>query len=241
LKNGILLGTFRTSEVTPAEVSELMVGSSVSFSAVPTLDLTNHFDCRNLEVVGNCAITNLSFKVGFGEVLGIGGVDGNGQVELAEALAHVRSFKGEMSPVSSIGYVPQDRQTDGLALTMSVEENIGIAEVSLSGTEAIQQFDIKAQSARAQVKSLSGGNQQKVVLARELAKSPELLVVVNPTRGLDVKASAFVLDQIRKAAEGGSAVVLISTDRDELAAVAHRTLYLSRGRLLGSAQEALSA
>jgi ABC-type uncharacterized transport system ATPase subunit len=103
-----------------------------------------------LVVDGNCAITNLSFKVGFGEVLGIGGVDGNGQVELAEALAHVRSFKGEMSPVSSIGYVPQDRQTDGLALTMSVEENIGIAEVSLSGTEAIQQFDIKAQSFVAQ-------------------------------------------------------------------------------------------
>ena len=174
-------------------------------------------------------------------MLGIGGVDGNGQVELAEALAQVRTSEGETTAVATIGYVPQDRQADGLALSMSIDENIEIAQVSLKGSTAIKEYEIKARSPKALLKSLSGGNQQKVVLARELAKRPELLVAVNPTRGLDVRASSFVLYQIRNIAEQGAAVVLISTDRDELAAVANRTIYLSRGRLLNSAQEALSA
>lgn len=241
LKDGALRGSFRTQDVSPREISELMVGSQDSFPEPAQFDNSSKFLCKNLSVDGNCPIVDLNFDVGFGEVLGIGGVDGNGQVELAEALAQVRPSEGEITTVATIGYVPQDRQLDGLALSMSINENIEIAEVSLTGSAAIKEYEIKARSASAPLTSLSGGNQQKVVLARELAKRPELLVAVNPTRGLDVRASAFVLSQIRKSAEQGTAVVLISTDRDELAAVANRTLYLSRGRLLNSAQEAISA
>ena len=241
LKDGTLSGSFRTQNVSPGEISELMVGSQDSFPVPVHFDKSSRFYCKNLTVGGNCPIDNLNFDVGFGEVLGIGGVDGNGQVELAEALAQVRTSEGETTAVSTIGYVPQDRQADGLALSMSIDENIEIAQVSLTGSGAIKDYEIKARSPKALLKSLSGGNQQKVVLARELSKNPELLIAVNPTRGLDVRASSFVLSQIRKIAEQGAAVVLISTDRDELAAVANRTLYLSRGRLLNSAQEALSA
>jgi simple sugar transport system ATP-binding protein len=241
LKDGTLRGSFRAQDVSPTEISELMVGSQDSFPEPAQFDNSSKFLCKNLSVDGNCPIVDLNFDVGFGEVLGIGGVDGNGQVELAEALAQVRPSEGEITTVATIGYVPQDRQLDGLALSMSVNENIEIAQVSLTGSAAIKEYEIKARSASAPLTSLSGGNQQKVVLARELAKRPELLVAVNPTRGLDVRASAFVLSQIRKSAEQGTAVVLISTDRDELAAVANRTLYLSRGRLLSSAQEAISA
>jgi simple sugar transport system ATP-binding protein len=241
LKDGTLRGSFRTQDVSSGEISELMVGSPDSFPEPVRFDNSSKFSCRNLRVDGNCPLVNLNFDVAFGEVLGIGGVDGNGQVELAEALAQVRTSEGETTAVATIGYVPQDRQADGLALSMSIDENIEIAQVSLNGSTAIKEYEIKARSPKALLKSLSGGNQQKVVLARELAKRPELLVAVNPTRGLDVRASSFVLNQIRNIAEQGAAVVLISTDRDELAAVANRTIYLSRGRLLNSAQEALSA
>ena len=241
LKAGRLQGTFKAKDSEPHQIAELMVGSSIHVEPTSGVNLTDFFECRAVSVPGTCPIRDVSFSVGYGEVLGIGGVDGNGQVELAEALAGVRHFMGSMTEVASVGYVPQDRQIDGLALSMSIEENLEIASVEVSAEWAINQYEIKAPSGRTIVKSLSGGNQQKVVLARELARRPKLLVVVNPTRGLDVRAAAFVLDQIRLAAERGSAVVLISTDRDELAAVAHRTLYLSRGSLRASEEEALSA
>ncbi len=241
LKTGVFRGSVRATETSPKQVADLMVGEEVAVRPKSPAVVEKQFECRDLRVQGGCPIDGVSFSVGFGEVLGIGGVDGNGQVELAEALAGIRTSEGALTPVRSVGYVPQDRQVDGLALSMSIEENIQIADVVMTGAEAIRSFDVKAPSPRALLKSLSGGNQQKVVLARELARQPELLVVVNPTRGLDVKAARFVLQQIRDAAGNSSAVVLISTDRDELAAASDRTLYLSKGKLLESAAEALTA
>ncbi len=241
LRNGMFRGTFRATESSPKQIAEEMVGESIVVEAPPAISHNGTYECRSLMVDGECPIVDLNLSIGFGEVVGIGGVDGNGQVELAEALAGVRKFRGSVTKVDSVGYVPQDRQSDGLALSMSVEENLEIAATQLTADSAIRNYEIKAPSARTPLKSLSGGNQQKVVLARELSREPQLLVVVNPTRGLDVKASKFVLSQIGEAAARGAAVVLISTDRDEIAAVSHRTLFLSRGKLLQTSAEALSA
>ncbi len=200
---------------------------------------------------GNTALDGLDFTVRAGEVLGVGGVDGNGQVELAEVLAGVRPFTGRADWTPGrprVGYIPQDRQSDGLALSMSVFDNAliaGLDDPSLTrgpflrlgalrawAQGLVDRFQVKTPNLAQPVGGLSGGNQQKVVVARTLATRPDLLVAVNPTRGLDLKASAFVHDQIAAAAEAGAAVVLVSTDMDELAALAHRTVYLSRGRFV---------
>jgi simple sugar transport system ATP-binding protein len=147
----------------------------------------------------------------------------------------------------SIAYIPQDRREDGLALEMSVQDNLLISghrrrelswgpwlrlrRIRAWAQSLIERFSIKVDRPEDRVGGLSGGNQQKVVVSRALENTPDLLIAVNPTRGLDLKSTAFVHDQILKAREAGAAVVLISTDLDELAALADRTLYLSRGEL----------
>lgn len=183
------------------------------------------------------------FSVRSGEILGIGGVDGNGQVELAEALAGVRPFEGTLRVEGGTGYIPQDRHQDGLALEMSLIDNFMITghrdpnlrysprRIRAWAERLIAQYQIKAQGAKALARSLSGGNQQKVVVSRVLASQPKVIVAVNPTRGLDFGAADFVLGQLKSAAAAGAAVVLFSTDRDELAACAHRVLYMSQGQV----------
>ena len=188
------------------------------------------------------------------EILGIGGVDGNGQVELAEVAVGVRpiqrgtfGFQQETREPARIAYIPQDRQTDGLALGMSIQDNMmieGCCRPGLTGAcflnpvaikewanRLVRDFEIKTPSTSLLVESLSGGNQQKVVVSRNLDETPEILVAVNPTRGLDIRAADFVKRQILRARDEGAAVLLVSTDLDELAALADRTLFLSRGEL----------
>jgi ABC-type uncharacterized transport system ATPase subunit len=207
---------------------------------------------------GEDALRGITIDIRRGEILGIGGVDGNGQVELAEVAVGVRPIsRGELlwdqSPEHRIAYIPQDRRTDGLALNMSILDNMLIeghrrAELSRGpfldtgaakswATRLVDQFQIKTPSASEKVGSLSGGNQQKVVVSRNLDQTPDLLVCVNPTRGLDIRAADFVQRQILKARDEGAAVLLISTDLDELAILADRTQFISRGEL----REALEA
>jgi general nucleoside transport system ATP-binding protein len=197
-------------------------------------------DDRGVEVV--CGI---DLEVRAGENLGVGGVDGNGQVELAEVLAGVRMFSGQLEGIDEVGYIPQDRQSDGLALGMSIEENMllgsmpkevfsGIfvspGKVRNRAHQLIEEFQIKFGSAGDSAGSLSGGNQQKIVAARTLSQKPRVVVAVNPTRGLDLKATDYVHSRLLQAADQGAAVFLFSTDLDELAALADRTVYMDRGR-----------
>lgn len=237
--------------VTPRQLAEWMVGdlperltpNAERLPQTPTLqaqDLTAQGDR------GEPALRGITFTLHKGEILGFGGVDGNGQVELAEVLAQIRPHQGQLEWLGAqdpkIAYIPQDRQTDGLALPMSIEDNLLITQANqglwLNPTKSktwadrlIDQFQIKAGSSRDKVASLSGGNQQKVVVARSLDQTPDLLIAVNPTRGLDVRATDYVHRQILAARDKGAAVVLISTDLDELAALATRTLFLSRGQI----------
>jgi general nucleoside transport system ATP-binding protein len=206
---------------------------------------------------GEPAVRGVTLAVRAGEIFGIGGVDGNGQTELAEALVGLRPltageirwrgrrFAPGISPRT--GYIPQDRRRAGLAITMSIEENLLWDAVRdpryrngfLLRRKALrqlaetlrEQFDIRTPSVALPASALSGGNQQKIVVARALHAEPEWIVAVNPTRGLDIGATRFVHTQLRQARARGAAVVLISTDLDEIAALADRAAILSAGTL----------
>lgn len=253
LRKGEVIASALRSEVDERILAEWMVGDLPP--QLPATKNTNLQDVSlNLSDVwakgdrGEDALRSISLKIQSGEVVGIGGVDGNGQVELAEVAVGVRDVtKGACHRSSTLAYIPQDRQGDGLAMSMSVLENmliVGHRRTELSGRlminlkaarawaeGLISRFYIRTPSAAEQVSTLSGGNQQKVVVSRSLDRTPDLLVCVNPTRGLDIRAASFVHAQILLARDNGSAVLLISTDLDELAALSSRTLYISAGRL----------
>jgi ABC-type uncharacterized transport system ATPase subunit len=207
------------------------------------------------------ALQEVGFTVRAGEIFGIAGVDGNGQRELFEVLAGLRPPAGGTvsvhgSPVTAftpgallaagIGHIPPDRQHDGLVLPMTVQENFLLSRTLLDrcsrrgllnakavrglGTEMARSSDVRA-DLDAPARSLSGGNQQRVVVARALAQQPAVLVAANPSRGLDVAAARTVADALLDSARRGCAVVLISTDLDEVLDLSHRVAVLSRGRL----------
>jgi simple sugar transport system ATP-binding protein len=206
---------------------------------------------EDLEVSGDRgerAVRGASLMVRSGEILGIAGVDGNGQVELAEALAGVRTYKsGLLTGPSEVVYIPQDRQSDGLALDMSITENLlvqghkrrelktgpffNLGRIREWVRAIIAEFEIKVNDPADLAGSLSGGNQQKVVVGRSLQATPKLLVALNPTRGLDIRSTQFVHDVLLGIRAKGAAVIIFSTDLDELSAVADRILVMSGGRL----------
>jgi simple sugar transport system ATP-binding protein len=193
---------------------------------------------------GETLVDNVGLSVSSGEILGIGGVAGNGQVELAEALVGIRCG----SPLPRAAYIPEDRQRDGLALNMSIAENLLIEGQRLGSLavlgifmrsritawceKIVAKFGIKTDAISRPANSLSGGNQQKVVVGRVLDSDPDFIVAVNPTRGLDVRAEHFVHTQLLAAKSRGAAVILFSTDLDELALLADRFLVMSKGKLL---------
>ncbi len=203
------------------------------------------------------SVRGVTFEIRRGEIFGIGGVDGNGQAELAEALVGLRPLlSGEMLWLGgecrpgvrpSTGYIPQDRRRAGLAVTMTVEENLILNAVqepafrfgpflrrralSSIASALVRQFDIRMPGLDHHVSTLSGGNQQKIVVARALRSNPDWIVAVNPTRGLDIGSARFVREQLVLSRNRGAAIVLISTDLDELAALSTRAAILSAGVL----------
>jgi simple sugar transport system ATP-binding protein len=269
LRKGIKVASAEIEDVDERQLAEWMVGELPDFKvAKGKTPLREALRAENLKILGDrgeLAVKEVSLAVNAGEILGIGGVDGNGQVELAEALALVRRaqsgsliWNGSALKDSrvALAYIPQDRQEDGLALSMSVQDNLlieGHRRPSLTRgpillfrqirawvLDLIKRFDIVVENPDVEVANLSGGNQQKVVVSRNLDRRPDLLIAVNPTRGLDLKATRFVHEQILLARDGGSAVALFSTDLDELAAVADRTVFMSRGKIVeGEGPEAL--
>jgi ABC-type uncharacterized transport system ATPase subunit len=196
-----------------------------------------------------------TFTLSRGEIKGFGGVDGNGQTELAAALVNPKLRQGLSSKASTVAYIPQDRQGEGLALEMSIQDNLLITgykrkelrfgpflktkQVKKWAESLVQKFSVKASSIEQPVGSLSGGNQQKVVIARTLSEPADLIVAVNPTRGLDLNAAQFVHDQLRKGAESGAAVALFTADRDEIQVLCTSAVYMRDGNLYESEQSAV--
>ena len=255
LRRGKQVASAPIGEVDSQQLAEWMVGSlpaaAVRSSAVLREGSVKVIDLAVLGDRGEIAVKDASFEIRRGEIVGFGGVDGNGQVELAEALAGLRLGGG----IEFLGtwenrvpaYIPQDRQTDGLALEMTVEENLligGLDRVDLVygpflrgkavrgwSRHLIDAFSIKVNDANDLAASLSGGNQQKIIVSRTLDRLPEFLVVVNPTRGLDIRATDYVHTKLLEARDAGAAIALFSTDLDELNLMADRTYFMSRGEL----------
>jgi len=213
------------------------------------------------------ALQDITFTLQAGETLGFAGVDGNGQAELAGALTGLRpwraghvAIKGQEIPHLSprdlerlgIALIPLNRHTEGLALTLSIADNLTLEAASLPrfrrgpggmfldrrglrafAAQIAQDFDVRASDLSLPARSLSGGNQQKVVIARALWRKPSLLIAVSPTRGLDVAATRYVHDRLRRRQADGGATVLISTELDEVIALSTRIAVLYEGQIVG--------
>lgn len=246
LRNGRIVGSTLADGTTEHELQTWMTGEALSpIASSSTIAGEICLEARGLQVSGDRgeeAIRGIDLVVRHGEVVGIGGVDGNGQVELAEAIVGIRSSRStSLRRPDQIGYIPQDRHADALALTMSIRENFLIGSttgpllmpkaVNKGARSLIDKYNIKAQDINATVGSLSGGNQQKIVVSRVMERQPSLLVAVNPTRGLDFQATKFVHTAIGEAAQRGMAVLLISTDRDEIRDLATSVHRLEGGRI----------
>ncbi len=256
LRRGINVASAPITDVTAQILAEWMVGD---LPPMHTEKRANRGAARvratGMSVLGDrgeTAIRDVKFEIRAGEIYGFGGVDGNGQIELAEALVGLRRpIRQDSLAVETdrdIGYIPQDRQHDGLALELSVRENLlltGVRDHRLRrgpflrlrkiqewSRKLIQKFSIKTEGPDQLVKSLSGGNQQKIVVSRVFDQVPEVIIAVNPTRGLDIKATHFVHAQLLSARERGAAIALISTDLDELTQLSDRLAFLSRGELV---------
>jgi len=254
LRRGVHIATANMAETTAEEIATWMVGElppqlagkgGVGSGSV----VLRASGLRARGDRGEESVRGVDLEISGGEIVGLGGVDGNGQVELAETLCRVRPLvAGQIESGGTVAYVPQDRQVDGLALGMSIEENfligglsnrdlvrLGVVRprsVKAWARRLVETFRIKIGRLQDPARSLSGGNQQKIVVSRALDQSPAVLVAVNPTRGLDFAATEFVHSRIVEAAERGCGVALFSTDLDELRQLSDRILFMSRGQLV---------
>ena len=204
-------------------------------------------DARDLVLVdgrGVQRVRGVTLAVRAGEILGVAGVEGAGQHELLRALAgRMKPSKGALRVPERIGFVPADRQRDALVAGFTLAENVALSgagaargrmrwkEIERRTSELLEGHDIVASGVRAAAESLSGGNQQKLVLARELDGAPHALVAENPTRGLDIAATAALHHRLVEAREAGMAIVLYSSDLDELIAMSDRLVVMFDGRL----------
>jgi general nucleoside transport system ATP-binding protein len=221
---------------------------------------------RDFRVPGRAGredVRELTLAVSAGQLFGLAGVDGNGQMELAEALCGLRPATASEATLGgvallgaagdavrrTVGLIPPDRRRTGLILAMSVRENLvldrhddpdfrwgpflRLGRIARHATRLTERFDIRVASPGIAAASLSGGNQQKIVIARALSRDPALLIAVNPTRGLDVGATQFVHSRLRAQRERGAAVLLISTELEEVLALSDRIGVLYEGRLVG--------
>ncbi|HZF06091.1 MAG TPA: ATP-binding cassette domain-containing protein, partial [Patescibacteria group bacterium] len=220
-------------------------------------------DLHARDAAGVERLRGVSFSVRAGEIFAIAGVDGNGQTELADVLGGVAPpTRGSMFVdgteivggvaarlAAGVAHVPADRASVGLVRDMTIADNVVLRDVDRApfcrrgwldrdaareaARRGIEAFDIRAEGVDVLVRTLSGGNQQKVILARELGRGPRVLLAVQPTRGLDPGATRFVIDRVRALRDGGAAVLYISTELEEILGVADRLAVMHAGRLVG--------
>jgi ABC-type uncharacterized transport system ATPase subunit len=271
MRAGQTVARVKTSETTPAEIARLMVGREVSLSAGKRVQPSDRpaapqpdqgIEVRNLAVVGSRGvrvIDGVSFSVKPGEILGIAGVEGNGQTELIEALAGLRSvFSGEIlidgvditrrsvaeRHDAGLSHIPEDRHRRGLILEYTVANNLilGVqklfskrriidrARVMENAMHEINAFDIRPPDPLLAARALSGGNQQKIVVAREMGRKFSVLLASQPTRGVDVGAIEFIHQELLDARAQGKAILLVSAELNEVLALSDRVAVMYRGK-----------
>ncbi len=269
LRDGRSVATVDASDMTKRDLASLMVGRDVLFRLEkPPANLGEErlilSDVEALDDKGLSALRKLSLTVRSGEIVGIAGVAGNGQRELAETICGLRPTTGgtirvATNPVTNappiimieagVAYVPEDRSATGSAPNLSVAENLALKSYRKPGIggrlfmnrramreqarRLIEQFDIATPTAETPTRLLSGGNLQKVILAREISQQPQITIAAYPTRGLDVGATENVRNILLNERNEGAAIVLVSEDLDEIFALSDRIAVLYEGRITG--------
>lgn len=269
VRAGQLVDTVDTGQTDAFTLARMMVGRDVDLGASRTTSglgnvvlTVDHLESQLSK--GQPLLGPISFTLRHGEILGVAGVEGNGQQELAELLAGIRlpssgtilldDKRVDSLPIrrrleSDIAYVPADRQGEGLVLDLKIWENfilrdyyrppfrkgLGIdVKVAKARTKAaVEAFDIRPNNIDLPSRALSGGNQQKLLLAREMSRNPRIMIVSQPTRGLDVGAIEYVHHQLMSLAQAGTAIVLISLELEELMKLSDRIMVLFRGQIQG--------
>jgi general nucleoside transport system ATP-binding protein len=266
IRRGQVVGE-RPPSASGTELASLMVGRSVQLrvSKEPAHPAEVVLDVQDLSVQGERgehSVQDVSFQVRAGEILGVAGVQGNGQTELCEALMGLRPATGsirmngtDLTHASTrdrlragIGYIPEDRSEDGLVGDFSVADNLildvydrppyasgislNLAAIRESATARVEEYDVRTTSVLTQAGTLSGGNQQKVVVAREMGRDVKLLIVSQPTRGLDVGSIEFVHKRVVAQRDAGAAVLIVSSELDEIYALADRIAVMYEGRIV---------
>lgn len=270
LRDGRVVGSTTPREATEASLAKMMVGREVILSvdkkpAQPGEIMLDVQDLHVLDDRGRVAVNGVSLQVQAGEVLGIAGVQGNGQTQLVEALTGLRRVESgrvtilgkdatHATPraITEIGtaHVPEDRQKDGLVLSFPVEDNLvlntyyvppfarGLAlqqnEIEKAARERVELFDVRTPSIFVPVSSLSGGNQQKVIVAREFSRPISLLIASQPTRGLDVGSIEYIHGRIVEKRDEGCAVLLVSPELDEILSLSDRIAVMYEGQIIAT-------
>lgn len=268
IRRGEHIDTVDVAGVSSQELADMMVGRSVTFKTdkVPSNPQQPVLEIKNLHVNesrGLPIVKGVDLTVHAGEVLGIAGVDGNGQTELIQAISGlVKSTEGSIvlngkditnrSPrvitENGLGHIPEDRHKHGLVLNMSLEENIILQNyyhkpfsnngflnekvISSYALHLINEFDVRTPNEKVPASALSGGNQQKAIIAREMDRNPDLLIAAQPTRGLDVGAIEFIHKRLIDQRTSGKAVLLMSFELDEIMNVADRIAVMYDGKIV---------
>jgi simple sugar transport system ATP-binding protein len=270
LRAGRNAGELVTKNTSPAEIARLMVGRELRPvpARTPAPSTGPVLEIRGLEAKsdrGARALQGIDLTVNSGEILGVAGVGGNGQSELAQCILGLREPTSGSITIGGadvahddpkrtrqrgVSYVPEDRRAEGLVLAVTVADNFilgkqdrppfsrrGVLDndaIQRNGDTLARQFDVRPPNARAIVGNLSGGNQQKVVLGRELSEQPKLIVVSQPTRGLDIGSTEYVWERLLEQRARGSGVLLISSELDEIRALSDRIAVMFEGRLVAT-------
>ena len=269
LRQGRSVATVKPEDVTANDLAELMVGSELPKPATREATVTDRtaVEVDRISMVDEGGVTRLqdvSFSVQCGEIVGVAGVEGNGQSELVEAIMGIapvtagsvhlhgedvthRSVRERRK--AGLGYIPEDRHRRGLLLPFPVWENsilghqtkqpfcssgvwIDEAASRTHASEVVQRFDVRTPGVHTPIHALSGGNQQKLVVGRELATNCNPLIAAHPTRGIDVGSQASVWEDLRRARAGGLAVLLISADLEELIGLSDTLMVMLRGEIV---------
>ena len=279
MRHGKTVERLETKRTTPAEIARAMVGRDVQLAmhyvaeqsltkstptSTPAIPASPLLDVRDLVVEDArrlTAVNGISFTIMPGEILGVAGVEGNGQTELLEALAGLRAPRSGSIRIGSrdvtalsvkargdagLSHIPEDRHARGLILDYSIAENLILGQqhhftrgvrldrekIAENAERQMSAFDIRPPNALAPARSLSGGNQQKIVIAREMGRAFQVLLAAQPTRGVDVGAIEFIHNQLRLARDRGKATLLVSADLAEVLALSDRVAVIYKGRFV---------
>ncbi|MBA3925327.1 ATP-binding cassette domain-containing protein [Listeria rustica] len=268
IRRGKGMGTVNVPETSPQALANLMVGREVVFTtektpANPGQDVLEVKDLVVKESRGVESVRGLNLTVRAGEIVGIAGVDGNGQSELIQAISgltkttngsillkgeHIENKKPRRITESGLGHIPEDRHKHGLVLEMSLGENIALQTyyqkpISNKGflnhkemydfaRKLIEEYDVRTSSEYVAAKALSGGNQQKAIIAREISRNPDFLIAAQPTRGLDVGAIEFIHRRLIEQRDEGKAILLMSFELDEIMNVSDRIAVIYEGKIV---------